>query len=292
VIWDSFIFFNEFELLELRLNELDGLVDRYVICEATLTHAGKRKPLHYAEHADDPELRPFRARIVHVIVDDVPVEAPNRWVRALHQRDAISRGRAGCAPDDLILVSDTDEIPRPSAIRLADQRLGSGLDNGDVPPGGIEGHFIRFHMKVYMSWLNAYKNPGWPGTLAARARIWGRARAGDALRWKGPKRIIAGCGQFGLRDVPVIKDAGWHFTTMGSVERVSEKIRAWEYPQYERPDILDPDTMTRRIKAGEDVFGRPHPRRTRVPIDDTFPHYLQTRPERFKHLIWSAEDVL
>lgn len=159
MIWDSFIFFNEFELLELRLNELDGLVDRYVICEATLTHAGKRKPLHYAEHADDPELRPFRARIVHVVVDDVPVEAPNRWVRALHQRDAISRGWTGCAPDDLILVSDTDEIPRPSAIRLADQRLGSSLDNEDLPPGGIEGRFIRFHMKVYMSWLNAYKNP-------------------------------------------------------------------------------------------------------------------------------------
>lgn len=52
MIIDCFTFFNELDVLEIRLRELDGVVDRFVLVEATLTHQGKPKPLLYAENKE------------------------------------------------------------------------------------------------------------------------------------------------------------------------------------------------------------------------------------------------
>jgi beta-1,4-mannosyl-glycoprotein beta-1,4-N-acetylglucosaminyltransferase len=70
VIYDCFPFFNELELLELRLHELAPVVDRHVLVEATVTHSGQPKPLHFADNED-----PFRHHrpdytFAHVEIDE------------------------------------------------------------------------------------------------------------------------------------------------------------------------------------------------------------------------------
>ena len=66
-VYDCFTFFNEFELLEIRLNELDSVVDKFVLVEASKTHQGKEKPLFYNENKD--RFKKFQDKIIHVIVD-------------------------------------------------------------------------------------------------------------------------------------------------------------------------------------------------------------------------------
>lgn len=77
LIWDAFMFFNELDVLEMRLNELNSSVHKFVLVEATKTHSGNSKPLHYAENSH--RFSAFYDKIVHIVVDDLPVHS-NPWV--------------------------------------------------------------------------------------------------------------------------------------------------------------------------------------------------------------------
>ena len=76
-VWDAFMFFNELDVLEVRLNELNSSVHKFVLVEATKTHSGNSKPLHYADNSQ--RFSAFHDKIVHVVVDDLPVHS-NPWV--------------------------------------------------------------------------------------------------------------------------------------------------------------------------------------------------------------------
>jgi hypothetical protein len=108
MIYDCFPFFNELELLEVRLHELDGLVDKFVLVEATKTFPGHPKPLHFADNRE--RFSAFADKIIHVVVEDMPGgDGPrDHWVRDRFQRNAIGRGLLNCQPDDVIMVSDMD----------------------------------------------------------------------------------------------------------------------------------------------------------------------------------------
>ena len=113
-VYDCFTFFNEIELLEIRLNELDNVVDYFVIVESTRTFQKKDKPLYL--NLDDERIIKFKDKIIHVVVDDFPNffthwRIPKTWDYENHQRNAISRGLVNAMPDDIIIISDVDEIP-------------------------------------------------------------------------------------------------------------------------------------------------------------------------------------
>lgn len=112
-VFDSFIFFNELDLLQIRLSVLAPHVDRFVLVEATHSFQGQTKPLYFEKNRQ--RFAPFLDKIEHVVVDNFP-DAASPWDREHFQRDAILRGLASCADDDLVIISDADEIPRPQAI--------------------------------------------------------------------------------------------------------------------------------------------------------------------------------
>ena len=85
-IYDCFIFYNELELLELRLNELDDIVDYFVIIEATETFQGQTKPLYFEQKKE--EFSEFEDKIIHHIVD-FPDELTDPWEREHYHRDSI-----------------------------------------------------------------------------------------------------------------------------------------------------------------------------------------------------------
>src|SRR5205823_1107096 len=109
MIYDCFLFFNEVELLEIRLHDLSAVVDRFVLVESPVTFSNKPKPLYYADNRD--RFKAFEDRIIHVVVDDNP-PADSPFDRENHQRNCIARGLAACHPDDVVLISDLDEIPK------------------------------------------------------------------------------------------------------------------------------------------------------------------------------------
>ena len=121
MIYDCFIFFNEIDLLDLRLNELDSVVDKFVIVESTETFSKKKKTLFFNENKE--RFSKFKDKIIHIIVDDSPEltktssDPGGRWNIEHFQRNCIERGLVDCKPEDIILVSDVDEIPRKSSIK-------------------------------------------------------------------------------------------------------------------------------------------------------------------------------
>ena len=88
-----------------------------MIVEATRTFTGKPKPLYFADNRQRYER--YAHKIIHVVVDDLSLDAPTHWAREAYQRDAIMRGLTEAAPDDRIIFSDCDEIPKPELLRRA-----------------------------------------------------------------------------------------------------------------------------------------------------------------------------
>ena len=143
MIYDCFSFFNELDLLEIRLNTLDNVVDKFVIAESNFTHRGDPKPLYYKENA--ARFARFKDKIIHVVAPDPEDPAKARtdvaygWLCENKQRNATIRAIEECLNDnDVLMVSDLDEIPDPQAIVKA-----------------IEyGRPVRLRQKFYYYYLN------------------------------------------------------------------------------------------------------------------------------------------
>lgn len=70
MVYDCFQFFNELDILKIRLNVMNDVVDKFVISEATETFSGLKKPLYYEENKE--MFKEFEDKIIHVVVDDTP----------------------------------------------------------------------------------------------------------------------------------------------------------------------------------------------------------------------------
>ena len=116
MIYDCFMFFDELMLLEIRLKELSPVVDKFVLVEATHTHSSKTKRLYYNEVKDNEVFAPFKDKIIHVIFKDSI--SSDRFVNDRNQRNAIALGLTVCNPDDIIIVTDIDEIVNRQTIPL------------------------------------------------------------------------------------------------------------------------------------------------------------------------------
>ncbi|MDX2189461.1 MAG: hypothetical protein SFY32_06340, partial [Bacteroidota bacterium] len=104
-------------MLELRLNELDSVVDKFVICEATYTHQGKDKPLYFEQNKHLFE--PFLHKIIHVVSSEKPSGwEQNNWLLENKQRLDLKLGLKGSQQNDVVIISDLDEIPSAEKIKI------------------------------------------------------------------------------------------------------------------------------------------------------------------------------
>ena len=118
-LYDCFMYFDEDLMLDLRLNVLNDYVDKFIIAEATRDHAGRDKKLNF----DIKNFSKFKNKIDYLIIEDIPLDVKskkknwdaNHW-RDQFQRNSLSRGFENCNENDLIMISDIDEIPNPSKI--------------------------------------------------------------------------------------------------------------------------------------------------------------------------------
>jgi len=277
-VYDCFTFFNELELLELRLHELDPVVDQFVLVEAALTHSYHPKPLHFAEHK--ARFEKFLPKITYIVVTEFPEAGGNRWVAENYQRNAIARGLQECKPDDVIIVSDIDEIVRARAV----------LENKDKP--GIkffrqqqyyyylncaqkQGIWDRAKMAFYRDlrspqWLRDYPKPSVPHPTR-----WQKKIAKYRHRWRQ---------RFRSPDI-FIDNGGWHFSYLGGLERIREKIKAFAHSEYDNEEFLALERLERVLATGEDLYGRRNMAFEFVPIDDSFPRYLREHPERYENMV-------
>lgn len=206
MIFDCFPFYNELDLLEMRLRELDGHVDRHVLVESPSTHSGKDKPLYYADNKE--RFAAWSDKIIHVVLrlpDKLPnVEKP-RWVRENMQRDGLRIGLhcAAAKPDDVVLVSDADEIPRGNSVEEFAWHVKRGKQAGGL---------LRF----YYYYLNGFRDYPWRSLIALPAAACIQT-APTEWRIGHMKRTIK---------MEHVEEAGWHFSFLGGAEVVYDKFGA------------------------------------------------------------------
>lgn len=197
MIYDCFTYYNEMELLELRLRTLSGVVDFFVLVEADRTFSGRKREFHFAANCE--KFAAFAPQIIYIQVTDMP-EVKNDWNLQHFQRNCILRGLSGCAPDDLVLVSDVDEIPHPDAIRtLLTHPEGRRL---------LQKHPVAFDLRAYFYYVNCARDRLMPGTVAILYKKLTQPELMRTIRDRAPR----------------IGDAGWHFSYMGGPERILQKI--------------------------------------------------------------------
>lgn len=278
MIYDTFPFFNELELLEVRLHELDPVVDRFVLAEADRTHSNQPKPLHFLENRE--RFARYLPKITHIIVRDCP-DTGDAWKIEKFQRDAVGRGLTECRPDDIILNSDIDEIPRASAVRDLSRQmrfsthpavvLRSALLRRPAVVRVARNIFKKHHPLVrvfqqrqHYHFLNCVSRslPWWDGTRAVFHRDFTRAR--ELRMWKGRR----------------IPDAGWHFSYMGGVERVRQKLQAFAHQEYNRPEYTDASRVEAALREGRWALGGEHPLEF-VTLDASYPAFIREHRKRF-----------
>lgn len=270
-IYDCFTFFNELELLDIRLNILNDYVDKFVLVEAVKTFSNKDKELYYQNNKE--RFKKFEDKIIHVIVDDFP-KTDNAWVIESHQRNAISRGLTQCKDDDTIIISDLDEIPNHKAILRYKNRPG----------------IKAFKQKVFWYYLNNLSTDTW-----YHAKMCSYKDFKHALDdWNEYSEYLPREGNSGTtaskirmcKKYKVIKNGGWHFSYLGSAEQIALKIKSFSHQEFNSEEFNSVEKIKERIAAGKELFDRPGKTFKKVKITKRdYPAYIYKNREAFKDYI-------
>lgn len=251
MIVDCFPFFRELDLLELRLRTLESVVDRFVIAEAITTHTGAPKPLYFSENRE--RFARWNDRIVHLV--DRGDTVSEAWLIEWRQRDLLADSLAGLDPDDLVVMSDVDEIPTPESLR--------------VRPA--PGELLVFEQELSYYAANFRHRDRCLGSRAFRA--------GDFPRW-GSMHAIRTVTDAGTR----VPSAGWHFTFLGDRENARTKLLSTPHVEYGIPYYRDAARLDVLLAAGRNIAD-PDDALIWSPIDATFPAPLREDPERWRDFI-------
>ena len=297
-LFDVFLFLNEFDLLELRLKTLNHIVDYFVITEVNETFSGVSKPFIFEKNRK--RFKKFDQKIIYNPITKKELlelekktwsdyvcdlnksiyykhkGKPAKYLkkslrREISHRDAAILGFFKLAAnDDLILLSDLDEIPNPKAISLAKNK------NLECP------HY--FKMDWYLYWINNKVSFPWFGTVLFKfSNLKGSSL--DNLRFASFKEdIVPG---------PIISNGGWHFSYLGGYSSIIYKLKAHPFQGYKVQlakilDRLKIRKIKNMVKNNKDIFFQKRDLSI-VNIDDSFPKEMIRDNAFIKKYAYSEE---
>lgn len=281
MIYDCFTFFNELDLLEIRLNVLKDVVDKFVLVEARQTHSGAPKPLWYDENK--ARFAAFKDRIVHLVVESFPADADS-WGRENIQRNFIAEGLKECQDDDVILISDLDEIPNPRVFPV------------ELAPGEI----CLLEQGMYYYFLN-YRDRGEPiwqiGTKVMSYRTFCHGLDAVDIPYSIYLQESLNRGTTATkirlyRSCRHIPNGGWHFSYLGGVDAIVRKLRSFSHQEYDTERYLDRRHLMNCILKGRDLFDRPGKVYIPEPFErGRFPDYVVDKRSRYADLILTVNGI-
>ncbi len=269
MIYDCFIFYNELDMLEIRLNTLSPFVDYFVLVEATTTFSGQSKPLFYK--VNQKRFARFSNKIIHIVVDDMqnaPIitnkppfntfevfqQNSTVWSKEFYQRNCLVRGLTNASDKDLILIGDVDEIPSPKKIKSVKFSLKSTI----------------FEQDFYYYFLNCQSPENKiHGTRAVYKKY---LTTPQEIRIQTPKSSH------------VIKNGGWHFSYLGGFTQITKKIKSFSHQELNIPQINNLKRLKFNIDNNLDIFDRPFSYHI-VKIDKSFPKYIYQNTNKYKKYI-------
>ena len=276
-IIDVFPFFNELDLLEIRLNTLDPYVDHFVLSESTKTFSGLDKPLYYEENKK--RFKKFHKKIIHNIVQDNTSKDLHPYERDIFQKNEIKKiVLENVSNDDVIIWSDIDEVPNPEAIK-------------DVKNFFEPNIIFHFAQENCIGYLNLVETTG---QVRSMTSDWDYE---DYPKWLGSKlfskSILEKYTMSELRSKQEnentyrISPGGWHWSYVGSEglsveDRIVKKLECAAHSELDTEQIR---SKVSSVKENKDPLGRYYTKYQIVDIDDSYPDNIISNKEKFSYII-------
>ena len=262
-IYDCIMYFDEDLILELRLNILNEYVDKFVIVEATRDHAGNKKSLNF----DIKKFPQFENKITYLIVDDIPEKVENykkgwspNFFRENFNRNAISRALTECSQNDLIIISDADEIPNLEILNYIQIKK-----------------FAIFSQKEFIYKLNLISNQSWNGSSICikkylKSPQWLRDKK---FTRRGFLRKIFFKTQF-------LTNGGWHFSFLKNPDGIIKKLNSYAHSEFA---VFGNHEFIKKNIENKKFFIDPNKKLKIVPIDESFPRYIRENKDKYSSWI-------
>tara|TARA_B100000427_G_scaffold326021_2_gene333925 strand:+ start:1572 stop:2453 length:882 start_codon:yes stop_codon:yes gene_type:complete len=289
MIIDCFPFFNELDLLEIRLKLLDNIVDRVILVESTRTFSLRKKKLYYFENKD--RFKKYNKKIIHIIVDETPalldriflckprsifwrIKHKKPLVLNAHhidfyQKNKIVNGLTNCQDDDILILSDLDEIPNPEIFEnishLKSRRNALEIEN-----------FCYFlNGKLFDKNNNEPINELGPVIVEFK-----NFRSFHAER-KEARNVYK---KNNFNALNIIKRSGWHFGYLGGLKSIKQKLRSAAHTELNKKEINNKDNLINHINSGN--FITEHDWKAKYkPLEQLFPTYICKIFYDYPHLI-------
>lgn len=242
---DSFMFFNEINMLKLRLNYLNDVVDYFVISEGKYTHSGKSKPYYLDEVL--PEIdENIKKKIIRIKYEpditnfNFPTNinecdfGSGYWELERSQRNLITESLTQFSLTDMFMISDLDEIPRKEIVKeykeVFENYYGSAIP---------EDFLCRCLMDFFYYNFNTYCGNRWCGTTISTVK----------------NAIEKSCAYFrNTNSFYPINNGGFHFSTFGNVNQIREKIQSYSHQEYNKECYINDDNILNSIQNKEDIY--------------------------------------
>ena len=239
---DAFIFFNEKELVDLRIRYLNSIVDYFIVVEANITHQGKKKDWNFPNILKT-NLKEFSNKIQYhqINIDPNKIKNEESWILAdikgddawrieNFQRNFIKTACKKFSDKDILIISDLDEIPSKSKLEFI-----LSCDFKKIAPIALEQHL--FHLDCNYRRIEMYR-----GSIITTMRI-NNTYSSQHLR--------------NVRNrISHFSDSGWTFSSFGGAEAVKKKFEAFTHKEYNDEKFINPKHIVNCQKNGSDLFHR------------------------------------
>jgi len=265
-IYDCFQFFNENLILDIRLNILNEKVDYFVISECVYDHQGKKRSLNF----DLNNFKKFKNKIIYIVVDKLnkkylgPNYGPNSLIEQT-QRNSILNGLKNANAEDLIIISDVDEIPDLRKLGLYNSK------NYGVFSQRMFNYKINILNITESGWHGSkickfknLKTPHWLRTLKFKKYPF----------WRFDK----------IKNLQIIKNGGWHFSYLQTPEAIRRKINSFSHRELLNSNLNNKGFIEKKIRNLEDIFDRKI-KYKKINLDESFPKYIVQNKNKFKEWI-------
>jgi beta-1,4-mannosyl-glycoprotein beta-1,4-N-acetylglucosaminyltransferase len=248
MIYDCFPFSNELDVLEIRLNELYDVVDYFIIVEMKKSHTNLDKPLWFEENKE--RFSKFMDKIIHIVPEELPEWDGDPWTYERFQRNLIATKWDKLKDNDIVIVSDADEIPSANAVRSYDVSMG---------------------MMSLAQRLSYYK------INCVSDGVWKEAKI---LPYSIAKTMENPC-HIRYTDAPQIPNGGWHMSYLGNVKFIQEKLQEFAHHEYNTPEYNSEEIIRQRMEQGLDLYGREDVKFKFTLIDNSFPKFVYENADTF-----------
>ena len=260
-IYDCFGFNDENHLLDIRLNELDKYVDYFVIVEFGETHQGNKK----TQNIDKDIINKFKNKIRYYYIDKFEnINEPHG--RDQYKRNYLYNGFHDDDSNDLILLSDIDEVPDLSKIEI----------------NKISNEIIAFSQVHSMYKLNLCLYEKWIGSKVCKFKNLKSLQWLRSLRTKKYSffRIDKLFSPRYSRNIKIIDNGGWHFGWLRTSESIINKLESYAHSEHNTEYFKDKSLLDRCIKEKKNFFNQNE--LLRVASIDELPLYVQKNLEKYK----------